>query len=142
RTAMQRADAGSTGAEEMSVFHQLSGGNSGRGPGTAAPSTGTDGGHCASTCENARMPSTKPAITFVILIHMKLLLGLCHWHGTCRIAHRAIPLNTPGEPTIRAVMMGFVIASRASAHSPCRRTDYPSGYDVFRHCDRASAHRS
>src|SRR5437868_2158343 len=46
--AMKLDDEGSTGAEEISVFHQLSDGNTGNGPGGTAPSDGTLGGHCAS----------------------------------------------------------------------------------------------
>src|SRR6266498_2560751 len=38
----------------MSRFHQLSDGNSGRGTAGAAPSTGTDAGHCASDAGAAR----------------------------------------------------------------------------------------
>jgi hypothetical protein len=36
--AMKLVDDGSTGAAEMSTFHQLSGGNSGKGPGSVPPS--------------------------------------------------------------------------------------------------------
>ena len=47
-SADERFLYGSVGAEEMFVFHQLSAGKTGSGPGGAAPSTGTVGGHCAS----------------------------------------------------------------------------------------------
>ena len=45
--AMKFADDGSTGAAETSWFHQLVGGNSGVAPRSAAPCTGTCGGHWA-----------------------------------------------------------------------------------------------
>jgi hypothetical protein len=38
----------SSGALVTSLFHQLSAGKIGNGPGGAAPSTGTVGGHCAN----------------------------------------------------------------------------------------------
>ena len=43
--AMKLLESASTGAAEMSVFHQLSAGKSGRGPGISAFAAGTVAGH-------------------------------------------------------------------------------------------------
>src|SRR6185503_4545962 len=57
--AMKLDDAGSTGAVEMSTCHQLSAGNTGDDGG--APSTGTEGGHCARAFTHVARPSASAA---------------------------------------------------------------------------------
>ena len=47
---MKLAELASTGAPETSVFHQLSAGNNGSGPGTVPLATGTLAGHWPSGC--------------------------------------------------------------------------------------------
>ena len=51
------------------MFHQLSGGKSGSGAGSDAPSAGTDDGHCARLADAARMliVSIRTAKAFVVI---------------------------------------------------------------------------
>ena len=53
--AMKLAEPASTGAAEMSVFHQLSEGNSGKGPGISAFAAGKVAGHWAKAAGDAQM---------------------------------------------------------------------------------------
>src|SRR6185369_993116 len=50
---MNAVEFGSAGAAETSVFHQLSEGKSGSGPGTAAFAAGTAAGHWATTADGS-----------------------------------------------------------------------------------------
>src|SRR5436190_13020795 len=67
---MYPAEPGSTGAVEMSRFHQLVAGRSGSGPGNAPPATGTEAGHCADAAGAANRPMAAAIATNAVFNRM------------------------------------------------------------------------
>src|SRR5689334_10344379 len=69
----------------MSVFHQLSAGNSGRGPGTAPLAAGTVAGHCAAAMGTSSEHARATAAGARRRIGRKILV-LCQCHNSRRNA--------------------------------------------------------
>jgi len=67
--AMKLDDAGSTGAPETSTFHPLSAGKIAAGG--DAPSTGTEGGHCAIAQAQVAKPTASAATIEVFIVGLR-----------------------------------------------------------------------
>src|SRR5262245_23535188 len=93
--AMKFAELASTGACEMSVFHQLSAGNSGSGPGTVLFAAGTTAGHWAKVAcaANANVSDKKNRAQERLIEH------LCEVRGgdAMTTRSRATPVPSPAE---------------------------------------------
>src|SRR5436190_17190209 len=91
--AMKLAEFGSTGAAEMFVFHQLSAGKTGSGPGGAAPSTGTVGGHCANAVAAATVLNSRAnnrRFVDIVALHGYANVMVRHDPACAKSSHRRI----------------------------------------------------
>src|SRR5215831_11188637 len=91
--AMKLAEDGSTGAAEISVFHQLSDGNSGSGAGGGAPSTGTVGGHWARVAAATRPQLIASRMRTALLRMAAGLPGCARWCRRRRYGRAVARMN-------------------------------------------------